>query len=79
MIDYFKGSLGFADPTAVSQILVLLMAMPVGLDVCHVALKSQDPLPAFEQPCMLSRENTDYQLMNPCPTCAGRRLLSIQP
>lgn len=70
MIDYFKGSLGtgFADSTALSQILVRLLAMLVGLDVCNTTLKSQGPLPAFKQSCTLPRENADYQLMNPSPT-----------
>lgn len=66
MIDYFKGSLGtgFADLTALNQILVRLLAMPVGLDVCNMPLKSQIPLPALEQSHMFSRD-TDYQLRNP--------------
>lgn len=35
MIDSFKGSLGtgFADPAALSHILVRLLAMPIGLEM----------------------------------------------
>lgn len=70
MIDYFKGSLGtgFADPTALSQILVRLPAVLVGLDVCNTTLKSQGSLPTLKQSCMSPRENAGYQLMNPSPT-----------
>lgn len=69
MIDYFKGSLGtgFADPTALNQIWVRLLVMPVGLDVGSMSLTSQVPLQALKLSCVLSRENIDYWLRSPSP------------
>lgn len=78
MIDYFKGSLGtgFADPTALSQILVRWLEMPVGLDVCNMPLRSRDPLPAVQQSYLSSRENVDSQLRNPSPPRCKRGFLN---
>lgn len=57
MIDDLKGSLGtsFADPTALSQIWVQLLAVLVGLAVCNMPLKSQDPVPLNRPPCHPAR------------------------
>lgn len=58
----------FADPAILSQILVRLLAMLVGLDVCNTTLRFQGPLPAVKQSCVSPRENTNCQLMKPSPT-----------
>lgn len=77
-IDYLKGSLGtgFADSTALSQILVRLLAMLVRSDRCSMSLKSQDPPPAIQQSRMSPRENVGGdQLMNSSPLpCHGREM-----
>lgn len=41
------------------------LSVMVGLNVCNMPLKSQDPLPAVKYSYTSSRENTDYQLTNP--------------